>query len=208
MSSPSSSSHVGPFHRWHLGLLRRLLGAWAAPRPALGPAHCTPVQVPPYQALLLGGALRDRSCWVILELLMTLFAFPMTSNVPLPPDPTPMRVPSSPSLALSRRRGRPLACQSPALVQSPMCPWPWLLVLHGMVRWNAVPTGVVGLGVGRWEAIPSPAPESSAASLLGRGVGLGLSLRDSGPGELDSEGLSACSPNTCGENTRACFYLA
>lgn len=92
-------------------------GPGRPPRPALGPAHCTPVQVPPLiQALLLGGALRDLAlAGLFLELLMTLFAFPMTSNVPLPRTPPPCRVPSSPSLALSRRRGGPLACQSPCL---------------------------------------------------------------------------------------------
>lgn len=114
MSSPSTSSHVGPFHRWHLGLLRETLGGLGGLRPALGPAHCTPVQVPLLiQAPLLGGSLRDLSlAGLFLELLMALFAFPMTSNVPLPRTPPPCRVPSSPSPALSRRRGGPRAHQS------------------------------------------------------------------------------------------------
>lgn len=32
MSSPSSSSHVGPFHRWHLGLLQETLGGLGGPQ--------------------------------------------------------------------------------------------------------------------------------------------------------------------------------
>lgn len=90
----------------------------------------------------------------------------------------------------------------PALVHSPVCPWPWPLVLDEMVKWNAAPADVIGVGGRRGEAIPSPSPRVSAAFLPGQGVGLELSLRDSGPGGLDSGGLSACCPNTCGENAR------
>ena len=134
------------------------------PRPALGPAHCTPVQVPPLiQAPLLGGALRDLSlAGLFLELLMALFAFPMTSNVPLPRTPPPCRVPSSPSPALSRRRGGPLGT-------SVSLPWFTLLCAHGRGRWSWMrwsggtqrPQVSWGLGVGEGKPSRPPAPESA-----------------------------------------------
>ena len=66
MSSPSTSSHVGPFHRWYLGLLRETLGGlggpqgqlWALPTalqyrcPRLSKLHC--LEEPSGTSLLLG----------------------------------------------------------------------------------------------------------------------------------------------------------
>lgn len=149
MSSASTSSHVDPFHRWHLGLLRETLGGLASPQGQLW-ALPTALQYrcpPSIQTPLLGGALRDLSlAGLFLELLMTLFAFPMTSNVPLPWTPPPCRVPSSPPRLSPAGQEAPWHVSLPALVHSPACPWPWPLVLDETVRWNAAPSGVRGVG--------------------------------------------------------------
>lgn len=138
--------------------------SWACPRPprpALGPAHCTPVyrcpslsklcclEEPSGTSLLLGyfGAVNDSVC------------LSNDLKCSTAPDPTPMPCAQQPLPWLSPAGGEaPWHVSLPALVQSPMCPWPWLLVLHGMTGGTQCPQ-VSGLGVGDGKTCP-PAPES------------------------------------------------
>ena len=181
------------------------MGAWAAPKASSGPCPLhSSTGAPAYPSSTAWRSPQGPlSCWVIFGAVNGSVCLSNDLKCSTAPDPTPMPCAQQPLPgSLPQARRPPGHVSLPALVHSPVCPWPWPLVLDEMVRWNAAPAGVVGVGGRRGEAIPSPSPRVSTASLPGQGVGLGLSLRDSGPGRLDSEGLSACCPNTCGENAR------
>ena len=104
---------------------------------------------------------------LFLELLMTLFSFPMTSNVPPPQTPLPVPCAQSPRA--------PSVPHSPCLDLLSCAP---LLLLAEMVRRGAVPTGVVRV---RGDRGASPHQPQPLRCLPDQAAGLELAL-DSGPG--------------------------